>query len=67
MDIRSCVRRLVAPSLPLLQVVSYSELRPETAIQPVGRISLAGFRARAGVSVDGVQIWADKFPTADLG
>jgi len=42
MEIRSCVRRLVATSMPWLHVVSYQELRPDTNIQPVGRISLDG-------------------------
>jgi type III secretory pathway component EscV len=59
MDIRSCVRRLIAPSLPLLEVLSYQELRADTSIQPVGRISLAGFTARAGMSAGGVPLWPD--------
>jgi type III secretory pathway component EscV len=57
MEIRSSVRRLVALSMPELHVVSYQELMPETAIQPVGRISLDGFRSRRGVSVGGVPVW----------
>jgi type III secretion protein V len=57
MEIRSSVRRLVAPSLPLLHVLSYQELRADTRIQPVGRMSLAGFSARAGLSVGGVPVW----------
>ena len=57
MEIRSSVRRLVGTSLPWLHVVSYQELRPDTSIQPVGRISLDGFSPRAGVSVGGVPLW----------
>lgn len=57
MEIRSSIRRLVAPSMPKLHVVSYQELAPDTNIQPVGRISLDGFSSRAGVSVDGVPLW----------
>ena len=49
-EIRSFVRRLVAPSMPKLHAVSYEQLRPDTNIQPVGRISLHGFEARKGVS-----------------
>jgi type III secretion protein V len=60
MEIRSSVRRLVAPSMPLLHVVSYQELSPDTNIQPVGRISLGGFQSRAGVSAGGVPLWADR-------
>jgi type III secretion protein V len=58
MEIRSTVRRLVALKMPKLHVVSYHELRPETNIYPVGRISLDGFESRrGGVSVGGVQVW----------
>ena len=57
MEIRSSVRRLVAPSMPRLNVVSYQEMAPDTDIQPVGRISLDGFSSRAGVSVGGVPLW----------
>jgi type III secretion protein V len=57
MEIRSSVRRLVGTSMPWLHVVSYQELRPDTHIQPVGRISLDGFSPRAGVSVGGVPLW----------
>ena len=39
-----------------LYVVSYQELRPDTQIQPVGRISLNGFNPRAGVTVGGVPL-----------
>lgn len=57
MEIRSSVRRLVAPSMPSLDVTSYQELTPETDIQPVGRISLDGFSPRRRVSVGGVPLW----------
>ena len=51
MEIRSSVRRLVAPSLPKLHAVSYPELMPDTEIQPVGRITLDCFRPRPSVTV----------------
>jgi len=57
LDIRSSIRRLVAPSLPLLQVVSYHDLRPDIEIQPVGCITLQGFRPRPGVCVGGQLLW----------
>ena len=57
LDIRSSIRRLVAPSLPLLQVVSYNDLRPDIDIQPVGRITLQGFRPRPGVRVGDELLW----------
>ena len=57
LDIRSSIRRLVAPSLPLLQVVSYHDLRPDIEIQPVGRITLQGFQPRSGVRVGGELLW----------
>ena len=57
MEIRSTVRRLVATSMPRLHVVSYQELKPDTDIQPIGRISLEGFSPRPGASVDGVPLW----------
>jgi type III secretory pathway component EscV len=60
MEIRASVRRLVALSMPLLHAVSYQELTPDTTIQPIGRISLDGFWPRAGVSVGGVPLWADR-------
>lgn len=44
--IRSTVRRLVAPTLPTLDVLSYQELNPNINIQPLGQISLDGFIAR---------------------
>lgn len=59
MEIRSTVRRLVAPVMPRLRVVSYQELRPDTAIQPVGRIALDGFTPRPGVTAGGVPLWAE--------
>ena len=59
MEIRSIVRRLVAPSLPRLHVLSHQELRAGTRIQPVGRISLAGFTARTGMSAGGVTLWSE--------
>jgi type III secretory pathway component EscV len=61
MEIRSSVRRLVAPSMPRLDVVSYHDLRPDTTIQPIGRISLDGLESRGGVTADGVALW----PAAD--
>ena len=57
LEIRSSIRRLVAPSLPQLQVVSYHDLRPDMDIQPVGRITLQGFRPRPGVRVGDELIW----------
>ncbi len=57
MEIRSSIRRLVAPSMPMLNIVSYQELAPDTNIQPIGRISLDGFSPRAGVSVGRVPLW----------
>ena len=59
MEIRSCVRRLVAPLMPKLHVISYQELKPDANIQPVGTITLHGFQARAGVSAGGAPVWAD--------
>jgi type III secretory pathway component EscV len=46
MEIRSSVRRLVATSMPHLNVISYQELGPDADIQPLGRISLDGFSTR---------------------
>ena len=57
LDIRSSIRRLVAPTLPLLQVVSYNDLRPDINIQPVGRITLQGFCPRPGVRVGDELLW----------
>ena len=37
--------------------VAYQELALDTNIQPIGRISLAGFSPRADVSVGGVPLW----------
>ena len=59
MEIRSTVRRLVAPVLPRLRVVSYQELRPDADIQPVGRIALDGFTPRPGVTSGGRPLWAE--------
>jgi type III secretion protein V len=59
MEIRSAVRRLVAPSMPWLHVVSYQDLRPDVHIQPVGRIALDGLSRRAQVTVDGRPLWTD--------
>ncbi|MCB1967759.1 MAG: FHIPEP family type III secretion protein [Candidatus Accumulibacter sp.] len=56
MEIRSSIRRLVAPSMPELHAVSYQELRHDMEIQPVGRISLSGFSRRPGIKVGGVPI-----------
>jgi type III secretion protein V len=58
-EIRSSVRRLVAPSMPHLHVVSYQELRPDADVQPIGRISLDGFSPRSGVSVNGAPLWPE--------
>ena len=60
-EIRSSVRRLVAPSMPGLHVVSYQELRQDVNIQPIARIS------RAGVSTGGVPLWADTVDLQDRG
>lgn len=57
LEIRSSIRRLVAPSLPLLQVVSYYDLRPDMDIQPVGRITLQDFSPRPGVRVGDELLW----------
>jgi hypothetical protein len=38
---RAAIRELIAPELPDLPVVAYSELPPNVNIEPVGRISLA--------------------------
>lgn len=57
MDIRSTIRRLVAPSMPLLHAMSYEELRSDINIQLVGRISLEGLERRPGVTVRGTSIW----------
>lgn len=56
MEIRSSVRRLVAPSMPLLNVLSYQELAADADIQPIGRISLDKFSPRKA-SVNGVPLW----------
>ena len=69
LEIRSSVRRLVAPSMPRLHAVSYQELAPETNIQPIGRISLDGFSPRAGVTVGGAPLWSSsgaKVPGSSL-
>lgn len=55
--IRAALRRLVAPSMPDLHVLSYSELRPDVSIQPVGRVTFAGFRGRKGVRVGDRLLW----------
>lgn len=51
LDIRSSIQRLVAPTPPLLQAVSYNDLRPDIDIQPLGRITLRGFEPRPGARV----------------
>lgn len=48
-EVRASIRRLVAPSMPWLHVVSYQDLRPDATIQPLGRISRDGFEPRPGV------------------
>ena len=55
--VRAAMRRLVATRFPRLHVLSYQELRPDTAIQPLGRIGLEGFESRPGISVAGSPIW----------
>jgi type III secretion protein V len=67
MEIRSSVRRLVAHSIPGLHVVSYQELRPDVSIQPLGRISLDGFRPRPGVTVGGVPLWKERVAPQNSG
>lgn len=57
LEIRSSIRRLVAPSMPLLHVISYNDLLPNINIQPIGRISLHGFEPRPGVRVGDRLIW----------
>jgi len=57
LEIRSSIRRLVAPTLPRLHAVSYHELRDDASIEPIGRITLDGFERRPGVSVGGVPLW----------
>lgn len=42
--IRAFIRRLVSHSMPKLFALSYFELRPNINIQPLGRITLDGFR-----------------------
>jgi len=59
-DIRSAIRRVVAPSLPHLHVLSYAELRADINIQPVGRITLQGFEPRPGVFVGGEPVSAQR-------
>jgi type III secretory pathway component EscV len=58
LEIRSSIRRLVAPTMPWLHAVSYQELRDDIQIQPIGRISLQGFSRRPGVSMGGVPLWS---------
>ena len=43
MEVRSSIRRLIAPLIPWLEVISYQELTPTINIQPIGRISFNGF------------------------
>ncbi len=66
MEIRAAVQRLVALSMPLLHVTSFHELRPDTSIQPLGRISLAGIQMRRRFTV--VPSWSDDagVPGSDL-
>lgn len=55
--VRSFVRRLVAPSLPRLQVVAWEQLAPGLNVQPAGRITLDGFIGGRGMrTVDGQAI-----------
>lgn len=56
--VRSFVQRLVAPSLPHLQVVAWEQLTTELNVQPAGRITFDGFIGGRGVrTVDGQAIW----------
>lgn len=55
-EVRSSLRRLVAPTMPRLEVVSYDELRADITIQPAGRIGLDRFEAREAY-VDGLRVW----------
>ena len=57
MEVRSSIRRLVEPSLPSLHVTAYQELTPETNIQPIGCISLDGFRPKPNVYVGNDPLW----------
>jgi type III secretory pathway component EscV len=57
MEVRASVRRLVALSNPWLDVVSYQDLREDTSIEPVGRMSLDGFDRRDAVTDDGISVW----------
>jgi type III secretory pathway component EscV len=57
MEIRACVRRLVATSLPRLHVISYQELGPDVDVQPLGRIELTGFQKRPAVIQGGAPLW----------
>lgn len=56
-EIRSYVRRLVAPYMPELHVLSYSELMPDANIQPLDRITLGDFVGARVATADGVSIW----------
>lgn len=51
LEIRAAVRRLIAPSFPIIQAIAYSDLEPNITIQPIGRIGLEGVEFRSGVSV----------------
>jgi hypothetical protein len=42
MQIRAAVQRMVAPTMPLIFVVSYQEMPSDINIQPLGRIALNG-------------------------
>ena len=42
MQIRAAVQRMVAPTMPLIYVVSYQEMPSDINIQPLGRIALDG-------------------------
>lgn len=55
LEIRAAVRRLIAPTMPWLHVISYQELEPTTSIQPLARIALDGLTLRKA-SVRGVLI-----------
>ncbi len=50
-EVRPIVRRLVAPWMPAIDVISYQEISQtrQIGIQPVGRISLDGFEPRQGI------------------
>ena len=51
MQIRAAVQRMVAPTMPLISVVSYQEMPSDINIQPLGRIALNGLVHRREFTV----------------